>query len=77
MSNMIEERFKFFLDMSESQRILYGIPLWVKEQQGISLNGTEMIDSFIIQAIREGNGEIETIKKQWEENKKYYEKGKK
>lgn len=59
--NFICDMFVKFFDMTESERILYLIPLAVKEQNG-SLDFIEMMEMATIQSIRNMNGEIEKVK---------------
>lgn len=58
MKNFICDLFVKFFDMTESERILYLIPLAVKEQNG-TLNFIEMMEMATIQSIREMNGEFD------------------
>lgn len=58
MKNFICDLFVKFFDMTESERILYLIPLAVKEQNG-TLDFIEMMEMAMIQSIREMNGEFD------------------
>ena len=65
--NFICDMFVKFFDMTESERILYLIPLAVKEQNA-TLNFIEMMEMATIQSIRNMNGEIDKVKGEYYEN---------